>query len=326
MNFPEPHEIIARARVAEGISEAELSRRAMVGGGRKLTQPRINRWLSGQVRMPADAFLQLCIVLKVDLAAILGPGARPSGLGAPFDVACRNVIDELIAFEKIMTPTDGKTSADILLAYLRSNRSRLVEFKQRQDGPAQDTVKALKVVVQPIEAKPRNQRMGLPTLQIVEGRSSSGKVLPVFSGVAAGHGGDIEAVAKLCHLAEYPDATQLSLIRVSGDSMLDTIHPGQLVVVDNANFPASLSPLPRGKKKTSIMAVRGLVPDGSLVVVRVDDEASTIKEVKYGGFDGDWNLLLLAHNGQWATQNGYPKAITRSNKVTFEGRILGLAK
>ena len=150
--------------------------------------------------------------------------------------------------------------------------------------------------------------------------------LPQWLNLAAGPGRMLERCEEDLHLEATHGARHWHVARVKGESMLETLHDGDRVILESAGAEGlRLQPLSAGDAKNPINRLRLQVPHDSLWVLSVNDPSElTVKRVRYSREnDPDWHLLILADNPH---EPGYPRVVGRSDEVIFWARVVGIVK
>lgn len=122
-----------------------------------------------------------------------------------------------------------------------------------------------------------------------------------------------------------PRSAHFHAALIKGDSMLETLHDGDCVILDSFGEQGEkLTPLSCEDAKNPIDRLRAKVPDDSICVLSVNDHNDlTVKRVRYARQSGsNWHLLMLADNPH---EKGYPRIISRSDDVIFWARVVGIA-
>lgn len=175
----------------------------------------------------------------------------------------------------------------------------------------------------PVEARPRrvNRRGELAVYQVE--RRKKAQPVPRWLDLAAGPGRMLERCRDFLYFRELPDWKTVHSATIRGDSMMDTLHPGDIVVLKASDPPVVLEPIERGESyKNNLNMIRNRVPPNSVWVLQVNDDEPTLKRVQYTGENDDWHMQIVADNAaEWPS-----KVVKRSDRVTFHAMLLGLVE
>jgi hypothetical protein len=132
-----------------------------------------------------------------------------------------------------------------------------------------------------------------------------------------------------CELAENPIYTDRPLksyqqyFMIHGESMVDTLHDGDVVVVrDLGPNGIVLPPLSKQKSRTPLPRMKQFIPDLSVCILSIDSSDITCKRIRYDGNDHNWHLLVVADN---TTTPGFPTVVKRETEITFWAVVEGVA-
>jgi hypothetical protein len=155
-------------------------------------------------------------------------------------------------------------------------------------------------------------------------RQRKGVGSPHWMNLAAGPGGPLERCKDYYHFKELPEGENIHSAVIRGESMQDTLHPGDVVVLRVVGeSPIKLPPLNSGVEKNPLTRLKVDVPDDTLWVLQINGEDPTIKRVRYYAAGSDWHLMIHADN---PLEPGYPRVVTRQDEITFWARVIGIAK
>jgi SOS-response transcriptional repressor LexA len=177
----------------------------------------------------------------------------------------------------------------------------------------------------PVEPRPMamSRRDELAVFTIAR-RQRKGVGAPHWLNLAAGPGGPLERCKDYYHFEELPDTESIHSARIRGESMKDTLHPGDVVVLRTVgDAPIKLPTLSHGVEKNPLTRLKVDVPDDTIWVLQINGEEPTVKRVRYYIAGADWHLMIHADN---PAEPGYPRVITRQDEVTFWARVIGVAK
>jgi len=142
--------------------------------------------------------------------------------------------------------------------------------------------------------------------------------------LAAGTGGPLERCKEYLYFRELSDWQGIHSARIRGDSMRDTLKPGDIVVLRAMGESGlKLPSLASGAEKNPFARLRVDVPDDSIWVLSINAEEPTLKRVRYFVSGADWHLMIQADN---PLEPGYPRVVTRHDEVTFWARVIGIAQ
>lgn len=240
---------------------------------------------------------------KKELAYVLGRseqcvGAWVRGDGEPGPVS-RRAIERL----ELVLPDAravGKTSPEELRA--------LVEHPEMP-------------VIVPLTPAPRpaSRRAELAVYRLGDAETPGARPVSLWLGVAAGTPRTPEAKDEPLLVQHAPG--DCMAVRVTGDSMVDTLRDGDIVVVRPVCGRGLR--LPPGRE-TPLAQVKAVVPDGAIALIELDGEPPTIKRVKYQAHGRRWYLMLCADNGDAAP--GYPRVVDRHDDCRIVGLVIGRAE
>ena len=178
------------------------------------------------------------------------------------------------------------------------------------------------------DLKLANRRHEIKRIKVKKRKRPSDYVrAEVFDNLAAGGGGVLEVsddyyyVPRLSISGKGPTA----LARIRGDSMLETLIPGDMVILRalNGREGILLPSLAKGKRKRSLSEIRKHIEDDSIVVLSIDGGDATIKRVLFQGgkTDEDWHLQIVADNpSEWRAM-----VATKEHEIRFLATLEGFA-
>lgn len=183
--------------------------------------------------------------------------------------------------------------------------------------------------MQPIpEAAPvlANRRADIPAYRAAR-KGGKGQAVPQWLNLAAGGGVDLELAPELIHIETNEKNIHAAVIRKDGDSMRNTLLPGDVVLlkeIHGGRFPLpqiedATEKIPLAKWKTD-----SGIRDGDIVVVSINDNAPTIKRVVYDTERGerDWKLQIVADNPP-AWRGGKTFQVAVGDSVVFHAKLIG---
>jgi hypothetical protein len=259
----------------------------------------------------------------------IGP-RRASVAAAAFAVADAVARDpDLLAVWDALIALPAETRADLLGA------ARLAHSIPAPVGHRPLTGSAINPAEQPgtrrellrVNDAPRrlNRRADLPFLHLDYHRPGRRRRVPPWL-VSAGPGRELERANECEQYQEIPDADGCHTARVIGESMLDTLRPGDLVVL-RAICGAGGIHLPPVESRAQRNARRILethVRHGDVCLLSLNEDPPTLKRVCYEGGETDWHLVLRADNpaAHWGDAGVY--LVHRADQVRFYARLIGL--
>jgi hypothetical protein len=219
-------------------------------------------------------------------------------------------------------------AVQLLRRLSQEDRQSVLDMARRltKAGPAEEAVPA----VRPLEARPRplNLRAQLAVFSRCEQPDAGHrKAIPHYTGLAAGPGREVEASEDLLWVREHLPGSGIVSGRVATDSMLDTLLPGDIVLMQeyNGGKGVELKAIGKGDPKAPLNHIRLQVPDQSVCLLAFNGEAPFLKRVRYADARADqqdWDMFITADNqGVWE-----PRPVLREDSVRFYSRVLGLVR
>ena len=275
----------------------------------------ISAWEMGNGNISIIDLLKLQAALGVPLADLL-PGT-PDAPVRDLKGAAKEDADALFALLVQIHELAPSASPNIFKVIHPSAEKAMAYLKSLKKQP---------MVVAPVVDQPKPGRQELTVFSLADGRSAAGKVHHMLTNLAAGQGGELELVDRACHVVEFGNRDDISILEVRGESMVNTLQHGDRIVVQNV--PAiELAKLTKSEGKRDVSAVRALVPDRCLAICDLNDGGLMVKRPVYMINGGrDWQMTLGADNGDWALSHGYPRVVTRRDRLVIYGKVLGLAR
>ena len=154
-----------------------------------------------------------------------------------------------------------------------------------------------------------------------------GNPLPTWVKLAAGPGRELEISEDYIHVRELPDWKRHHSLVVAGESMKNTLAPGDIVIMERLENVAMV-PFP---KRTNLVdmeikplsAWHRVIPDESICVLSINKEEPTLKRIQYVGNDAQWFLKIVADNpAEWEYPKG--KTVMPEDEVDFYGILRGV--
>jgi hypothetical protein len=171
----------------------------------------------------------------------------------------------------------------------------------------------------------QNNRADIPIFSIRRKPEAGDVPVPKWLDLAAGPGCDLKISEDYYYIPRISAGRGIHMALIRGDSMCDTLKPGDVVVLEE--LPADRRVLPgieSEDEKNPISYLRSLVPNDSIAVLSINDEGPTIKRVRYSKQDGkDWKVVILADNGSMLE---YPRPIDHKDEVTFWAKLIGIGE
>jgi hypothetical protein len=159
--------------------------------------------------------------------------------------------------------------------------------------------------------------------------AQTGPAIPKWLGLAAGEGNDLELSPDYIYFEKLPTTQGVHSAVVKGDSMLMTLQPGDIVLLQE--FPSGRFELPQIETEEEKVPLArwqrdSLIRDGEICVVSINSEPPTLKRVSYDTERGpsDWKLQIIADNPP-AWRKGKPFQVAVGDKIVFYARLLGIA-
>jgi hypothetical protein len=216
--------------------------------------------------------------------------------------------------------------ADVADAYRKASpadRDMLLYVARRQ--VASMITKADTAPLPPKNEKPVNRRDELRVVHVT--LEPRGDRLPTWINLAAGRGRDLEISDEFIHVRELPDWRNVHSLVVSGESMLETLRPGDIVLLrrlENVEM-VSLSKNAdiRDDFRVKPMADwKRIVPHDSICVLSINSGEPTLKRIKYVGTEAQWFMNIVADNpNEWPES---PKTIMPTDEVKFHGILYAI--
>jgi len=205
---------------------------------------------------------------------------------------------------------------------------RVFMFLSLEDLPAEQSEKLLtmwhrNIKIDSIVDSPKAGRESLQLLSYMNGPSPQGVTHNVYDNLAAGFGGELEPLKSDGHIPEYGNRTDISLFRVIGDSMENTLAPGDIIAAQEIQGHIELKPMDDKNGKIPLNHVRPLAPDKHMYIIDLNGSGLSVKRVNYQGQNSSWFLTLSADNSAWELENGFPRILEYKDGLTIYSRILG---
>lgn len=181
-----------------------------------------------------------------------------------------------------------------------------------------------KIVKPERKGRRENRRAELPVFNLCKQKGAFRREpVPCYSGVAAGPGRVLEKCSDLVWVREYIPASGISSARVATDSMLDTLRPGDRILMQSYRNGEgiSLEPLEDEADKTPLNHLRMEVPGDEIYLLALNNpDEPFLKRIRYdtrGTDPHDWRLVIEADNPDvWKS---YP--MRRSDKVVLYAKV-----
>ena len=174
------------------------------------------------------------------------------------------------------------------------------------------------------ERRPKriNRRDELAVYRIA--KEAKGHKLPQWLNLACGPGMELEKSPDFIYVEMPGRVKGIHSAVVRGDSMTDTLSPGDIVILEEFNGgEIKLEPL-GDDPKNSYRMLQARIPDEAICVISINRDPPTLKRVIYDTSRGaaDWTLLFVADNAlEWK-----PRPVGRNEEITFWAKLIGLAK
>ncbi len=291
--------------------------RPAVAKAAALSEVQISRWGTA-----VDGVLKLPTIYECERAARalkVSPAWLAFGQGAQ----ALDIAENQAALAKLIeTNPELVPILDSYVKALPEDRAILAAMSKKIAPP-----KDAKVLPAESRARRRNTRADFPvfSLTTVKPRPKA-KALPHYLNVAAGPSRVLEACHDLGYVREW--AGTLHSGTVLGDSMLDTVRPGDRIALEpyNGGEGVKLSRLP-GNLQNPVQVIKQHVPEDSICIVSLDTDPDdvTLKRIKYQAHaDGSWYMKIEADNPD-VSVFGHERSYTvsRKDEVTFWARMVG---
>lgn len=182
----------------------------------------------------------------------------------------------------------------------------------------------------PFEARPifknkskMNTRADYPTFHAISPKIATIRPIPLFWGLAAGAGRELERCSDICAFRERLPYGNVHAATVTGVSMMDTVRHGETILVQAFDGDGMVLPsLESDDDTTPFEIVRRFVRDQDICILSINDEEPTLKRCNIFMRKTRWNLTITADN---PTPN-YPRPISKDDKVTFYATMVGYVK
>lgn len=223
------------------------------------------------------------------------------------------ILNELRSFESDQSGT-----------VLKIIRALSMPRKRVQQLPA-----ALPVAAVGREQQPINRRDEVNVFEITERRDEVPPV-PMWLGLAAGEGNDLELSDDLIYIEELKNKKGIHSAVIKGDSMINTLVAGDIVLLQELN--GGRLPLPRIESKEEktplIQWIRHSdIEDEDICVVSINGEPPTIKRIGYDTERGalNWKLQITADNPP-AWRKAKPFQVAVGDDIVFHAKLIGRAE
>lgn len=175
--------------------------------------------------------------------------------------------------------------------------------------------------------KPVNRRSEIPVFKIVSRKKQNVTALPKWLDLAIGEGEDLQRCEDLVYFEGIDDFKGLHTATIRGDSMWETLHPGDLVVLKPLPAGAVLKKLddPRERTPMDVWRAKFDIREGDIVVVSIRDRAPTLKRVHYDTSRGErqWKLQIVADNPASGWNGNGVFQIDDEDWVVFHAKMIG---
>ncbi len=283
-----------------------------------VTAGAVSRWTKPGDNLPdLDKLSRLADAFGVDLAW-LAFGDEST----PMNERERVVVELLRNFD-----TRAKEGFATMLDSFKPQPATAAALAATQGLPADVTVgeaASLEPVIIPVEKKLRqiNRRAELANFTLVPQGPAKQRVHG-YHGLAAGPGRELERCEDIFYVREMSSCRGYAYARVRGDSMLQTIRPHDAIILQEFDPPHKLDAIGKTDARNPINILRSEVPNDTIWIVQIEDDAPTLKRVRYvtRSRPDDWTLMIEADNRDvW---EAYPVPATQT--VRFWARLKGLA-
>lgn len=151
----------------------------------------------------------------------------------------------------------------------------------------------------------------------------------MFEGLQAGLGEELVESDHGYHCAELQSLGELAFARVAGRSMEPTLHAGDIAVCVMYPRPVVLEPIV-GNAGVPWARFMSEVPEGTICIAQVNDDAPTCKRITYRSPDqsssGRWVVSLTADNQEWGETRGYPYFVSKDDTLRLYARVVAIGE
>lgn len=170
---------------------------------------------------------------------------------------------------------------------------------------------------------PVNRRNEIPPFRIVK-RKKGAVALPKWLDLACGEGCDLARCEDLIYFEGLDNFKGLHTAEVRGESMEDTLHAGDIVVLRPFPPDAILKKLSSPAERTPMDVFRAKfdIREGDVVVVTIRDRTPTLKRVHYDTSRGErhWKLQIRADN----PASGFEMfQVDDEDWIAFHAKVIG---
>lgn len=198
-----------------------------------------------------------------------------------------------------------------------------------KESPPASYGRRVEDIIRPIEAKPLriNTRDSFPWFEVVKRKPRpKARPMPHYLGLAAGAARVLQACEDLNFVREW--TSELHSGTVIGDSMMDTIRPGDRIALAafNDGRGERLERLP-DDRQNPLHIIQQKVRDNEICVISHADaeEEVTLKRIRYQkNADGTWYMQIVADNPD-APVFGHKGSyiVSRKDEIIFWARMIG---
>jgi hypothetical protein len=174
--------------------------------------------------------------------------------------------------------------------------------------------------------KPVNRRADYSVYSIKRKGPADPEGLPSWFNLAAGPGGYLERSEDLWIIPKLSRAQGINLAIVRGDSMAETLKPGDMILLQNLNGGdgVRLPSLEPGQQKTPVENFKRAVENDHIYALSLDNgQTVTIKRVTYQiAKGGRWHIIIEADN----RAEFKPYLVREEDEVIFYAKMIGFGK
>ncbi|MBE7466711.1 MAG: helix-turn-helix domain-containing protein [Planctomycetes bacterium] len=292
-----------------GLNQSQLSSASGV------SQSGISKYLKGAALPKSKIADQLSEALGVSPEFLIHgrDGGEPAG------IVLRGREPEAIALIR-EAEASGPFAYDVVIRAIRTTVKNLMPVILDHNGERMEIVKPQ---YDPVVSDRRDE---IPVYAIERTGGRVSGAIPRWYDIACGNGSELERCEDCMYFRELPDWRGRHSMRVRGESMMNTLIPGDFVIVNEILGPDGLllSAIESQDEGMSLMRFERFVRHDDICVLSINDDAPTLKRVRIrkGSGSANWWLYIDADNrGAWPGFN-----VTSKDSVRFYATLIGRAK
>lgn len=315
-------QILTELRERACMSKAQFARRIGVGADQ------VGRYESGEIENPGLEILKkMAAALCVSVDELVG--ASQSADRSGISHRQREVMAELSDAEAM--PQIGGDIYNLILAEIKKVKSvyPTLDASRFRDGET-DAWRREKLVVPQYDPVIVDRRDEIAPYEI-ERRGTATGAIPHWYDLACGEGSELERCEDYIYYRELPDWKGRHSMKIKGESMMNTLQPGDFVIVREILGPSglTLSSIENPDDGISLIRFQSFVRHDDICVVGINGDAPTLKRVMIRKRPGvRWSLSIRADNPLAARNfgSGGIYDISRDESVCFYATLIGRAK